>query len=268
MYQYLNDSQKRRLFNAVFVALIILSAFLIALTLNALKKNSYIGRGEYPANVISINGKGEVMALRDTGSFSFSIVEEGKTVKEAQDKASLKVNKILDAVKDMEVLEKDIRNDSYSFYPKYEYGVQPLCTPTYCPPSKQKLVGYEVNQSISVKVKKTADAGLILTKVGELGATNVSGLNFEVDDMDKVNAEARDLAVKDAKEKAEVLAKSLGVRLRKIVNFQESGSYPPVAYGGVMMKAEAIMADASLAPQIPMGEDKVISNITITYEVE
>lgn len=268
MYQSLNDIQKKRFFNGILTAVILLSVFLGIKSLNALKENIYIGKGTYAANVVSVTGTGEVITVPDVGQFSFSVVEEGKTVKEAQDKASIKVNKIIDAIKALGVAEKDIKTDSYNSYPKYEYTKVSLCADGYCPPGRQVLTGYEVNQTVSVKVRKTADAGVVLTKAGELGVTNISGLNFIIDDMDKVQDAARDKAIQDAKAKAKVLAKSLGVRLSKIVNYQEGGNYP-IYYGG-MMKAEAMSADVASAPvpQLPTGENKVTSTVTITYEVE
>ena len=181
MYQYLNDVQKRRLFNGVLAAVVCLAVFLGFKALNTIKEFSYIGGGVYPTNTITVSGKGSVFSIPDTGSFSFTVSEEGKTVKDAQDKASKKMNSILDAVKGMGVEEKDIKTVGYYSNPKYEYqGVS--CSINYCPPGKQILTGYEVSQTISLKIRDTDKAGEALTKVGSLGAQNISGLNFVVDD--------------------------------------------------------------------------------------
>lgn len=270
MYQYLNEGDKKKLFNVVFIAIIFLAAYLAISSLNALKQGQNIGRVEYPANVISVSGTGEVLATPDTGSFSFAVIEEGKTVKEAQDKASKQINAVIAGVKSMGVEEKDIKTTSYNAYPKYDYARAEVCSMGYCPPGKQVLTGYEVSQTITVKIRKTADAGSVLTKAGELGAKNISGLDFVVDDMDKVNEEARDKAIKDAKQKAEVLSKSLGVKLKKIVSFSEGGVQPPIYYamGGAMMEKTMATDAASPVPQIPTGENKITSYVTITYEVE
>jgi uncharacterized protein len=266
----LNNVQKNRLFNGVFAVVVILALFLGIKSLNAFKEGSYIGRGVYPTNTITVTGKGEVFAIPDMGSFSFSVVEEGKTVKEAQDKATVKINAAIDAVKAMGVDEKDIKTVGYNSNPKYEYQQNYSCTNGYCPPGRQILTGYEVSQTISIKVRKTADAGAILTKVGTLGASNISGLDFVVEDIDSVQADARAKAIADAKAKAEVLAKSLGVKLVKIVSFNEGGNYPlPYGMGGM---EKSVMMDATSAqavpPQVPVGQNDIISNISITYEVE
>ena len=269
MYQSLNDTQKGRFFNSVLTVIILLAVFLAVNSFLILKEYSYVGSGVYPSNVITVSGKGEVFAIPDTGSFSFSVVEDGATVKVAQDKASKKMNSILDSIKEMGIEDKDIKTIGYYSNPKYEYQqMQEICTKGYCPPGKQVLIGYEVSQTISVKVRKTDKAGEALTKVGSLGVENISGLSFIVDDMDKAEAEARDKAITDAKQKAEILAESLGVKLVKIISFSESGNYPVPYYGmGGMEKSIGMDSVASAPPQLPVGENEIISNINITYEI-
>jgi len=272
MNQYLNDVQKNKLFNSIYVVLILLAIFLGAKALNAFREGGNIGRGEYPTNVISVNGTGEVLAVPDVASFSFSVLEEGKTMKEAQDKATAKINAMVSAVKALGVEEKDIKTSGYNSYPRYDYKQTQACSVGYCPPGKQVLSGYEVNQTITVKVRKTDSAGDVLTKVGDLGAANISGLDFIVDDMEKVRAEAREKAVEDAKAKAKVLAKTLGVKLETVVNFYENGDigYPIMYREGAMDSKQMAgnVAMPSVAPQLPTGENKIVSNVTITYEIK
>ncbi len=273
MNEFLNSMDpvsKKRFFNAVLTMVVLLAVFLGIKALSSLKELSYIGKGVYPSNVISVNGTGEVLAVPDIATFSFSVVEEGKTVKEAQDKATRKINSMVDSVRSFGVEERDIQTTGYNSYPKYEYNRVPECTLSYCPPGRQVLVGYEVSQSITVKIRKTEDAGEILTKIGELGAGNISGLNFVVDDIEKVKAQAREKAVNDAKEKAKVLSKTLGVKLDTIVNFYESGDYPIMYRAEMSSDAKIGMGSASapqVAPALPVGENKIVSNVTIVYEI-
>ncbi len=265
---------KKRFFNALITAVILLAAFLGVKVLTSVKELSYIGKGVYPSNVISVTGTGEVLAVPDIASFSFSVTEEGKTVKDAQEKATKKMNSILDGVKALGVNEKDIQTTGYNSYPKYDYNYPASCTNGYCPPGKQVLTGYEVSQTITVKVRNTEKAGDVLTKVGDLGAQNISGLNFVVDNMETIRAQAREKAVADAKAKAKVLAKTLGVNLDTIVNFYENGDGGyPIMYAREAMDSKAGYGGTmAVAPQaasvdLPTGENKVVSNVTITYEV-
>ncbi len=270
MDQYVNETQKRRLFSGAMTVLVLLAVFLAVISISTIKGWRYSGKPPYGQNLVSVSGTGEAVAIPDTAQFSFSVIEEAKTTKEATDLASKKINAIIPALKDLGIEEKDIKTTGYNVYPKYDYKTTAVCTMGYCPPGKQVISGYEVSQSISVKVRKTADSGAVITKVTDLGATNISGLDFIIDNPDALTAEARDNAIKNAKEKAEELSKSLGVKLTKIVNFYESGNQP--VYYDKLMSQNAVMGAGAMAPtvapELPIGENKVTSNITITYEVE
>jgi uncharacterized protein YggE len=98
----------------------------------------------------------------------------------------------------------------------------------------------------------------------------VSGLNFTFDDPNKMQDDARGKAITDAKGKAEELAKQLGVKLVRVVSFSDStGGYPtPYAYGrgGVELAANQ-STDAKIAPTIDVGQNKIQSTVSVTYEI-
>lgn len=266
----LTDVQKRRLTNGLIAVVFLLAVFLGLKALNTLKEFKYIGGNVYPTNTINVSGKGTIIAIPDVAEVSFSVIENGNSVAVAQDKATEKMNAILDAVKDMEVLEKDIKTTGYNSYPKYEYRASSVCSGGYCPPGKEVLTGYEVSHNVTIKIRKTDKAGEVLTKIGSLGASNISGLNFVVDDIEAVKKQAREEAIENAKAEAKQLSKSLGLKLVKIVNFSEQGDYP-MYYGMGGMEAKSMMMDATVAqsaPQLPVGENEIVSNVNITYEVK
>ncbi len=245
---------------------IMLSLFLFVQVINGLKTNRTIGDSATPSNVISVTGDGEAFAVPDIATFSFSASATGKDVNDAQKQVTTIIDKALQKVKDLGVDDKDIQTTDYSAYPKYEY-INGVCTSGgICRPSTQNLIGYEVNQTITIKVRKVAEAGTILGAIGGTGVTNVSGISFTVDDQTVVEREAREKAIAKAKVKAEELAKDLGVKLVRIVSFTENGGGTPMYF-----KAEAAMGggrdSVAPAPSLPVGENKVVSNVTITYEI-
>jgi uncharacterized protein YggE len=195
-------------------------------------------------------------------------VSEKPTVAAAQDDATTKANAITAYLKSAGVAERDIQTSNYSVYPQYDY-TQQACQPNgICPPGRQVLRGYEVRQSTTVKVRDTAKAGDLLSGVGSQGATEVSGLNFTFDNPDAVQDEARGKAITDAKEKADVLAKQLGVRIVRVVSFSESGNYPgPIPYYKLDSAVGMGGAEPARAPEISVGENKVTSNVSIVYEI-
>lgn len=243
-----------------------LALFLLVQSVSGLKQYSYIGGQGVPQNVVSVSGQGEVFANPDVATFSFSVVETAKTVKEAQDSATKKIDSALAKVKSAGIDDKDVKTTDYSVYPKYEY-TNSLCTVNICPPSKQVLIGYEVSQSITVKVRKVDTAGQVLGSLGDTGVTNVSGLSFTIDNEDALNREARQKAIAEAKDKAEALAKDLGVRLVRIVSFSENGSNPPIPMMYAKMGLGGADSAVSSAPSVPTGQNKIVSNVSITYEI-
>ncbi len=263
-----------------------LGLFLFVETVGALKNLQFIGEGVAPTNVINVNGTGQVIAVPDTGEFSFSVVTDAKVATDAQSAAATKTNAIIAAVKALGVADADIQTTNYSSYPTYEYNNVPCVQPMMessgasasggsvgapsiaypCSTGKQVQTGFEVNETISVKVRKTADAGTIVSKVGALGATNISSLQFVIDNPDAVNAQARDAAIADAKAKAQVLAKSLGIKLVKIVNFSESGNQP--VYYAMAADTAGAPSVAPVTPDLPTGSNTITSNVTLTYEIQ
>ena len=257
---------------AVTVALATLAIWGAASAIKTFKEFKYVGSGTTATNIISVSGNGEVFAVPDLATFSVTVTEEAKEVKDAQKVATKKTNDIIAYLKKAGVEEKDIKTTSYNVYPKYEWIQETCLAGQRCPGGKQEMTGFEVSQSVEVKVRDTEKAGDILSGVGNLGANNVSGLNFTIDDEDALKAEARAKAITDAEGKAEELAEQLGVSIVRIVGFNEDGGGYPIMYA----KRESMMAmDASgmggavpPSPELPMGENKIVSNVTITYEIQ
>ena len=251
---------------SITMALGLLALFLLAATIYVFQSYRFIGSGVPATNTVTVSGEGEVFAVPDIASFSVMVQERGETVGPAQDAATEKSNAVIAYLKEQGIEEKDIKTTEYSVYPRYEY-LNSTCRDGYCPPGEQTLVGYEVSQTLLVKVRETKKAGEILSGVGKLGASSVSGLSFTIDDEDALKMEARGMAIRDAEARAEALSKQLGVRLVRIVGFNEDGSsYPPIAYG--MGGEIAVRQDSAKATlELPVGENKITSNVSITYEI-
>ncbi|MBX4200156.1 SIMPL domain-containing protein [Candidatus Parcubacteria bacterium] len=245
------------------IVLIMLGVFLIVEALVGLKSL----RTPTPAvNVISITGTGEVMVVPDIATVSYTVSADAKDVATAQESVTTKMDNILNALKNLGIDDKDVKTTNYNVYPKYTY-TSTVCTVNNCPPSRQIPDGYTVSHDITVKIRKTDNAGKVLAALGSNGATNISSVTFTTDDPEKVQNEARDKAIADAKSKAEVLSKSLDIDLDHIVNFYDNSGYPYPVYGMGGMDLKAQSAAPAVAPTLPTGENKVTSSVTLVYEI-
>lgn len=256
-----------KLRKALFAVVIVLGCFLAVQVIAGVMQLRYIGAGVAPANTITVSGHGEAVAVPGIATFTFSVVSDKSTVAAAQDEATTKANALTDYLVGAGVDKKDIQTSDYSVQPQYDYP-QIQCIRYPCPGSAPVLRGYQVRHTTTVKVRDTAKAGDLLAGVGSKGATEVSGLNFTFDDPSKVQDEARDEAIADAKQKADVLAKQLGVSIVRVTAFSESaGGYPmPYAYGmgGATNQAKDM---AAVAPTISVGQNKVSNDVYVTYEI-
>ncbi|NQV93169.1 SIMPL domain-containing protein [Candidatus Kaiserbacteria bacterium] len=249
----------------LLIAIVLFSVYLLAVTITEVQGWKYVGSGIQPTNTISVQGEGEVFAVPDTGIFTFSVIKEGATVEVVQADATEIANKTVEYLKENGVEEKDIKTIGYNVYPKYEQE-RIVCITYPCPQGERKLVGFEISQSTQVKVRDTEKAGELLAGVGSFDIQNISGLSFTIDDENELNRQARKEALKDAKTKAEALADDLGVYLVRVVNFNEyeSGYYGRFDSG---VAQSGIGGEYVVAPKIELGENRITSNVNITYEI-
>lgn len=271
------------------VLLAVVAIYVAVLAYNAVKSGQYIGKGIAVQNTITVSGNGDVSTKPDLAVMDFSVVSEGKTVAAATDDNTKKMNAVIAAAKNLGVTDKDLQTTGYNISPRYDYVKQAAIVPSavpavgsasvpdmaqsspvYYPNGQRVLSGYDVTQTLTVKMR-----GEMMNKIGQIiegvtaaGANQAGDLQFTLDNPDAVQAQARDKAITDAKAKADVLAKQLGVKLAKIVSFSEGG-YAPVYQMNFAKTAAADSAGGGVAaPSIQTGESKTTVNVSITYEVE
>src|SRR3989338_56300 len=258
-----NTEEVRKVLKWVWVALIILAIFLAVETLGALKNLRSI---DPTYNSISVSGEGEAISVPDIAVFSFTVSRDAKVASDAQSEVTKSMDMILAELKALGIEKKDIKTTDYSLWPKY--ASEPIiCSPTFCPPSRQVQDGYTASHNVSVKVRSTEDVGEALRVAGENGATGLSSISFPVANPDKIIDEARAEAIKDAKEKAKLLSKELGVRLVRVVSFYDNTGGGPTPYYAEGMGGDMVKSSSTPVPTIPTGENKIKINVTVTYEI-
>ena len=207
---------------------------------------------------ITVSGTGEVVVEPDTGYFDVGITVTRTTVAEAREAAAASATRLIDSIKQNGVDEEDIKTSSFSIYPQYNYprdGGQPTIT------------GYQVSNTVSVKVRELDDFSQIIDDAAEAGGddTRINGIRFGLEDNQKAIDEARGLAMDDAKKKASQLASAGEVSLGKPVAISEVNySSPEIYYDDKV--AGAAPATGTSTPIEP-GTGKVTVNVTVRYAI-
>ncbi len=208
-------------------------------------------------DLFTVSGEGKVTVVPDTGVVDLGINLTRPTVKSAQTDVNNIINNISAETKKLGVDAKDIKTSNYSIYPEYDYRT-----------GTGRITGYRVQASLTIKVRDLEKINSVIDSATANGANTVSGIQLTVDD-DKQKAllqQAREEAIKEAKTKAESLAKAAGISLGRIVNVQEANGEPrPVPYIAKDMAAVG-MGGGGTATEIQPGSTDITSTVTLSYE--
>jgi len=257
-----------------------LSGFIVLLALLAIVsvRALFLGTQDYGQNTISVSGVAEVQTTPDIAIFSFTVEEEKRDSQEAQDIVSEKISVILDSLEDADIDEKDITTQSYRITPQYQWvNEKSSGTETDIdgniyhiePRGKRIQTGFVVAQDVEFKVRDFDVVPDVLRTLSSEGVQNLYGPNFQLDDPEQAQRDARALAIADAREEAEILAKELGVRLGKMVSFSENnGGYVPYFEKNSFATARLDLAEDSFSPELPVGETTNEARVSIIYEIK
>ncbi len=255
---------KKIILKVIFALLIFIGIWLIAYC----SIKTYTNYSN-PKTII-ISGKGEVSAVPDISTINFTMRSSrtDKDTKSLQDEISKSADSVFTKLKELGISEKDIKTVNYYVNPKYGYQ-DCYRASSIKPCDSNVVVGYEASESVQIKVRNTDNVAKVLTILAESNITEVSGPNFEIDDTEKLKIEARDMAIADAKVKAKILAKSLDVKIKKIVAFydEENNMPSPMMYKAMSLES-GMGGDATRDAVLAPGDQKITSNVSITFEIE
>lgn len=215
-----------------------------------------------PGNIsdtITVTGEGKVTAVPDIGLISFSVENRGANVTSVQTEGTKKMNEIINYLKAQDIDKKDIRTVQYNLNPIYTYEQAT---------GKQKFDGYQLSQSVEVKMRNLEKIGAIIAGASEKGANQIGQLTFSVDEPEQYQQQARIEAIAKAKAKAEAMARAAGISLGKVKSFSENINSPmnyPMMYARDAVGTFG--AEKAPAPQVEAGSQEVVVNVSLSFEI-
>lgn len=214
-----------------------------------------------------VSGSGTVYMQADRVSASLGVNMSGEDLADVQRQANAAVNAICDALLAAGLDEKGISTNYIYINPRYEYISDTSLS--RAGGEQQVLVGYTVNNSLTIETSDIDMIGTYIDAAFSAGANTFDSINFSVVDDSEARVRALELAVQDARVKAEVIAAASGKTLGEIEEIAEggSGSYSNSASGGAryaMLESAAYDAGTTVrAAQI-----SVTANVEISYELK
>lgn len=210
------------------------------------------------AGTVSISGHGEVTAAPDTAYINSGVTTQAATAREALDANSKAMAELLATLKKAGVDAKDIQTSGFSVSPNYVYSDQ-RDDKGYSLPAQ--INGYQVSNSVTVRVRAVDQLGSILDQSVSIGANTVSGISFTVADPSKLLDEARKQAFADAQQKGALYATAAGTSLADVVSINEgSGNAAPQPY---LAKA---MSDMAPRAEVPVAAGELSFAIDVAVE--
>ncbi len=205
--------------------------------------------------LFTVTGEGKATALPDIAQINLGITVNAPTVSAAQSQANSVVNKISSDLKKLGVGDKDIQTTSYNLRPDYDYTG-----------GNQKVKGYVADINLLVKARQFDKINQIIDAATTNGSNQVGGLSFILDDAtrEKVEGDARKIAIAKAKQKASQIAAESGITLGRIINVSE-GSNPgirPMPLMGAAKSANTVSEPTQIQP----GSSEITVSVTLSYE--
>ena len=208
---------------------------------------------------ITVSASATVKLVPDKATVSFGVTTQEKTPEQAQSKNSEAVQKVMDVLTGRGIEEKSIRTDSYSMYPQYDWSEN----------GDQRIIGYVVTTSMTVKDQDIADLGKLLSACVEAGINDVDSVRFLCSGYDEAYREALKEAVALSRDEAEAMAAGAGKKLGDPISITEGYQDTSSRYGKntdlYTFTPEAVMDDA---PSFSPGETEITANVTVTYNMK
>jgi uncharacterized protein YggE len=197
---------------------------------------------------ISVTGTGQAAAPADLLVLRLAVETQAVTASDALTENNKRVAAVLSALKDHGIQKKDIQTT--------ELRIDPVTDDAHPP----KIVGYQVQNGLSVNLRDIQGAGVLIDAAVQAGgdATRIESISFSFADPSSLLVKARKRAIDDAKDRAQQLAAGLGVKLGNVTSISESETS-----GGPRLFA----AVAGPATPILPGVSEVTDQVTVSYEI-
>ncbi|KAB7649081.1 DUF541 domain-containing protein [Polymorphobacter fuscus] len=209
------------------------------------------------ATTLSLTVEGRTNRAPDMAEVSGGVVTTAATAAAAMAENATRMNAVVSAVRKAGLADRDIQTSGINLQPQYKYENNQ-------PPV---LTGYQATNTVNLRIRKIADTGKLLDTLVSVGANQINGPTFRVENSDAALDEARQAAVKTARARAELYAKATGMQIKRLLTLTESPSFDQGPRPMMMKMARDSEAAAPPTPVEP-GEVALTINVTTVFELE
>lgn len=210
--------------------------------------------------MLTVSGSGQARTTPDEATVRLGVVGQARTAREAQEKVNRTASAVLDAIRKLGVPADHIQTSGLQLNPQYTQGRTEI--EAQQPP---RIAGYQASNDVTIRLEDLSKVGPVIDAGLAAGANNLNGVEFGLREDEKARADALTDAVREARGKAEALARALRVRLVELIEVAEGGvtvNPPPYPQARFAM-AEAMSADTPVSA----GQVGVEARVTLRYRI-
>ena len=209
---------------------------------------------ETPPPAISVTGEANVSVAPDLAQIDAGVTSDAKTAREASDAINAAMGKVLLALKNAGIDEKDYQTSRLLLQPQFAASSKA----TERAPG---IVSFRASNRVTVRIRDVTKVANVIDVLVGAGANDIGGLNFSVTQASKHLDEAREKAIADARRKAEIYARAAGVTLGQPISIAEEGGATPMFRSKV---AAPMAAGAQVAP----GEEMLSVTVSVSWAIK
>ena len=204
---------------------------------------------------ITVTGSADVKAKPDLVTFKVGVETWNKNLNQAKKLNDENIKQIFSIAKKSNVLEKNIQTSYLNI------------SPTHQNDRDEKIKGFQVRNFAAIELSDFSLLDRLITDFIEAGLTNIYGIEFSTSEPRKYKGEARKLAIKAAKEKAEEMVGELGMKVGKALEIIENSFSGWGAYSNVAVD-KFNESKESTESTTQKGEIIIRASVTVTFEIE
>ncbi len=205
--------------------------------------------------LINVNGEGKVKVAPDQVCISASVETKGNNAKDVKKQNDEKMDAVLKFIKKMNIPTADFKTKQVALNPQYDY--------------EKKKTSYNATQTVEIIVKDLSKYDELMEGLVQQGINRIDRVSFESSKLAQYQSEARKLAMKDAKVKAEEYVSVLGQKVGKAFTISDNSQvyHPQPMYASMRMKESADSMGAS-NETLAIGEIEITANVSVSFVLD
>lgn len=211
-----------------------------------------------PLKVVRVTGTSEVKVVPDRAVIELGVEKQSASASIAKQSEDAAARRILASLRASGVDEKDIQTTFLSLQPQFNYR-------------KGMRISYFVaEQTVSVTVRDLSKLDALVESLIKAGGNRIDSIQYETSDLRKYRDQARDFAVKAAREKAQALAQALGQEIGKAQSIEEVPELVNQYSGGLLANdsREAWKTRSTAGPSTAAGQKTISASVVVSFDLD